>query len=353
MGLVSCQQKSAEQTPQQFVQSLPQEHPKEINRFQQAGDVYFSHLGYGSIPLDNGTALLALRKPSMLLVVDEKGAVIRQVARQGKGPGEVIDPLYIVRGNEGHTLVYDQIKQKILHFDKQLDFIEEITPQPKEQMSVSEVYPTTKEGKFIIRASSRRIWVDKEASPKLFLSSYTTEGRYGTTVTMKARPIARQIMHGKVVGGRYVPYAESQQIVVHPQTQQLYTYWTGSGKIAELSSDLDTLRTIPVSLPSQRLSDTTYDSLESEIRSKQWETLKEKLPEMKVPVEKMKIDHKGRFWLKLNYRGNTQMWAVMDEEGTFKKIVHLPWGSMLTHISKHHLGVRLDDITFALYEAVE
>ena len=43
----------------------------------------------------------------------------------------------------------------------------------------------------------------------------------------------------------------------------------------------------------------------------------------------------------------------MNQDGEVEKVVNLPKNTYLTHISEHHLGVRLDDSTFGLYEAVD
>jgi hypothetical protein len=78
--------------------------------------------------------------------------------------------------------------------------------------------------------------------------------------------------------------------------------------------------------------------------------MKEIIPDHKIPVERMRIDPEGNFWLQLNYYSDTLQWLVMDREGNPQRIVHLPHESILTHVSDDHLGVRLNDITFAVYE---
>lgn len=45
-------------------------------------------------------------------------------------------------------------------------------------------------------------------------------------------------------------------------------------------------------------------------------------------------------------------WFVLNSEGEVLKRVMLPKNSYLTHIHKDHLGVRLDDSTFALFESL-
>ncbi|MEX0779018.1 MAG: hypothetical protein WD037_04745 [Balneolales bacterium] len=76
------------------------------------------------------------------------------------------------------------------------------------------------------------------------------------------------------------------------------------------------------------------------------------LPDEKTPVENMMIDHKGRIWLQLTYTADSQQWLIITADGTKEKIVNLPKDTMLTHISSHHLGVRLDDVTMALFEPI-
>jgi streptogramin lyase len=107
-----------------------------------------------------------------------------------------------------------------------------------------------------------------------------------------------------------------------------------------------------VELPAQSLSSEVRDSLKENYRSAQWKTLRDKLPDQKTTVEDMKVDEQNRFWLQLNYRGDTQQWLIMNQEGDPQKIVHLPKDGMVTHVSDKHLGVRMNEITFALYEPV-
>lgn len=63
--------------------------------------------------------------------------------------------------------------------------------------------------------------------------------------------------------------------------------------------------------------------------------------------------HKDQIWVQSNIRGEFQKWFVLSMDGEITKIVHFPKNVLVTHISDHHIGVRLDDTTFALFEAVE
>ncbi len=351
LGLISCEYE--DQSPDKFTESLPQVHPQKISQFQKADSLYFSYAPVQSIAMHDGSVVIPIYEANRLLQVNQRGEIIKQVARPGRGPGEVQDLLFLQQTTGGGLLVVDQRNQKIIKFSPELELVTELTPKPLESAIVIGIYPMKGGEQYVIRASSSKYLHDKEASPAMTLSRYSVDGGYGRRVTVRTRPVALDLIDGQPVGGREVPFSPSQQIAYNSETESLYSYWTGSSKIAKLSSTLDTLATIPMDLPTQKLSDAAHDSLEAETRDRQWKTLKDKLPDIKSPVERMLIDTKGRFWLKLNYRGDTQKWLVMNRGGKFQKVVHLPRGSMLTHISEHHLGVRLDDTTFALFEPVE
>lgn len=349
---ISCQKD--DESVEQFLDSLPHEHPGEINRFQQADSIYFDHLGYTSIPRKDGSVVLYDRGIRMLFQVSGQGNLRKILSQQGRGPGEVLDIISLARSIDGGFLLYDQKNRKGVVFDNSLRYKSEFSPEPFEENNTSAIFPAASEDEYLILHSSYDYLRDKSKQPRSFLTLYNIEdGTHNKFIAMQDRQYARLIMDGEVSGATAVIYSSRQLIVNNHQDETIYSFWTGSGEIAELSADFDTLRTIPVNLPSQSLSSEVRDSLKERYRSEQWRTLQEKLPDVKVPVEEMKLDEQNRFWLKLNYRGDTAKWLIMNQEGEPQKIVHLPKESMLTHVSENHLGLRLDDITFALYEPVD
>ncbi|MCH2449743.1 MAG: hypothetical protein MK198_06300 [Gracilimonas sp.] len=88
--------------------------------------------------------------------------------------------------------------------------------------------------------------------------------------------------------------------------------------------------------------------MKSEYDDLRWDALKSVLPEVKAPANNM-IYHNGEFWMESNILGDTEMWLVLNSKGQITRVVHLPKDSMLMHVSDAHLGVRLDDVTFALF----
>ncbi|MDR8394569.1 6-bladed beta-propeller [Aliifodinibius sp. S!AR15-10] len=351
--LAGCQQ-DQQQTPEALLESLPHLHPKQVNQFQQADSVYFAHLGYKTVPLAGGNVLLYDRTNSGLWEVSPRGELVQHYTRSGKGPGEVLDIRTISKTREGEVVLYDQKNNKIVHFDETGKYVNENVPASYKKGLVSQFYLLDGIENYLVRFNSFSFLMDKTKEPKSYLVPYNaTDNTYGESLTLEARTYARLIMDGQVRGGTEVSFSPRQLIANNPDAESLYLFWTGSNQVAEISPDFDTLRTIPVDLPAQQLSSTERDSIKEEHSDEQWDTLSELLPDQKVPVEKMKVDPEVRFWVKLNYRSDSDLWLILNQEGNPQKVVHLPAGSMLTHISDDHLGVRLDDVTFALYEAVE
>lgn len=347
----SCQKDKA---VEQFLHSLPHAYPQKITQFQQADSIYFEHLGYTSIARNDGDIVLYDRERKVLLEVDQKGNLSKLIARTGRGPGEVLDFLSMVETGKGGVLIYDDDNNKAVEFTKQLEYEKEFVPVPFKGKNLTDLYPAPGSNHYLLRFTSYAYLRDKSKVRRGFLTSYDVESEsHINSDTLKVRNYARLIMDGEVRGATQVSFSARHLLQYDPTYRKFYTYWTGSPAIAQIAADFDTLRTIPVDLPRQAISQQERDSLKEEKGRDQWKTLGDMLPDRKVAVENMQIDEKGRFWLKLNYRGNTDQWLVMDQQGKPQKVVHLPKGSMLTHVSGHHLGVRLDDITFALYEPVK
>lgn len=163
--------------------------------------------------------------------------------------------------------------------------------------------------------------------------------------------------------GRGIPFTMQQLFTVSNSKESLFLFETNSEIIAEVDANFDTLRTISVILPTERVTEAERDSIRSSILndykdssldvSPLWDALKGQLPQSKAPVEEMRIDWKGRFWLKSNLRSKYDQWFVLNQDGNLEKLVNLPRDAHLTHISKHHLGIRLKDHLFGLYESVD
>lgn len=348
--LFSCISSNEPENPSDYVEKLPQEFPEEMNRFQEADSIYFGHLGYQTVPLD-GDIVLYDRQGQVILRISSNGGIKQVVARSGRGPGEMQDILSLIKTAEEGILVYDQRNQKIVQFNNQLKYREEFNVKPDEQNTITAAFPSDKENEYVIELSSYAYYMDRSREPERYLTQFNKEtNTYDTKIDLKERLVAVSESRS---GGRIVPYTPIDLVYYSPKSETLFLCDTETSRITEITSDFDTLQTISLNLPSQELSPEERDSLKEDSGPRYEKSLEEKLPEIKTPVEEFKVDHRNRFWLRLNYRGTTQKWLVLDPEGEPLKIVHLPKGGMLTHISPDHLGVRLDDVTFGVFEPVD
>jgi len=346
---------SESHSPQDLINSLPRETPAQMVEFDSVDSLFLQHLGYETIVRDDGSFILPDREAALLIHVDESGNLIRQLGRKGRGPGEFLDITFSNEIPGGGILIYDQGNNKNAIFDRNLKYQTEFIPESYDGAAFY-LLATGSSGIYIAVMTTDSWMFDKEAERKLILARYDqSRGSFSNIRKYPTRPYARLFINGQMMGGTAVPYLPDHLIRYKPTTETLYTYWTASDKIAVRNTEFDTLRTISIDLPREELSSSEIDSLREEYSKEQWDTLSDMLPERKVPVEDMYIDDRERFWLRLNYRSeaDTQMWLVTDKEGEPQKIIHLPKGVMLTHVSVHHLGVRLGPSSFALYEPIE
>lgn len=206
---VSCR-RAEQQTVTQFLESLPQVYPAKIDQFQKAGGLYFSHLGYQTIPLKDGSIVIPLRTGKRILQINQSGELMRRVARPGRGPGEVQDPYFLQQAANGEIVVYDQTNRKIIRFGPDLEFIKEHPVKPPEYAGIIGSYPMEKQGQYLIESMATKHLFDNTKSPEVLLSQYNMEKKeYGKSISMKDRPFAHRVIDGKMVGGREVRYSEN------------------------------------------------------------------------------------------------------------------------------------------------
>lgn len=334
------------------ISELPQVHPQLITRVDSADTSFFQHLGYESVPRDDGSFIIYDRQSGILFHLDGQGRLISRLTRAGRGPGEVQDITSLVETPGGGLLIYDQRNKKVIRFTPELKYRDEFVPEPFAGGSMSAIYPGTTDSTYVVDFFTTEWATDPSKDMDMILAQYDPgERRYGDSVRTHAEVFAPYMIDGQARGGMFVPYAPTQLLRYRPETRSFYLHLTGSGEIAEINAAFDSLRTLPLHLPGEELSGADRDSLRAEESELQWETLKDELPDTKVPVEHMVLGAGGQIWLQLNYRGNTQRWLVLGSEGEPQYVAHLPKGAMLLHASGQNIAVRLDAVTLALYEA--
>lgn len=327
----------------------------EISSFDQVGDKYFGHLGYESKVLENGNIVIGDRQLSNILVITPEGE-LQKVVESGRGPGEVLDAYLFVKNLNGGITVYDQGNKKVIRFDKNFELLEEWIPEPFEDTFFKYSYEVGG-GKILYELSSFSYMQNpEEEREKTFLQYLPVKEEYGERLDLKDRPYALMYLeNGSLVGAGQVPFSFELLSAYNPDNKTIFIFKSDTDLIAEIDFNFDTLSTIPVNLPLERISEVELDSLKEELTTDDvtsgdfWQRVEEMMPQRKAQADKM-LYHNGEFWLKSNLRGNHQKWFVVNMDGQILRAVNLPKESMLMHVSDEHLGVRLDDVTYALYE---
>lgn len=347
--IVACQNELESEAD---LSGLPLVIPQSIAEFDSQGDHYFSHLGYQSIPLEDGRVLLPDRELKMIFNINPSGEIVSVAARDGRGPGEFQDIVSMIRTPSGTILVNDQMNKKIVVLDSNGEFLDEFLYLVWDLPNLSEVYQTDPDHYlFVYRSFEYLRNTDKD--PEIQLVVYNIEtGVFIKSVTLPGRMYARRILDGQVRGARIVPYAPEHFRAFNPHTNGIYLYGSDGTTISQIDASLDTVSTVLFDLKPERLSNAEKRVIEENTSDELWKTTEPLLPEYKAIADKMIIDHAGNFWLKLNHAGEGERWLIVSEEGELVTIVQLPEESILMHVSEYHLGVRLDDHLFALYEPV-
>jgi hypothetical protein len=316
--------------------------------------VYFSHLGYTSLVTDNGHLVISDRELPMILLVDKEGDILKYVGK-GRGPGEILDAYRLSSDRHKNLYAYDQGNSKIVLFDNELNYLSEIKTKPFEGSGVVAAFPFS-ENRFLLELTSFSFLKEKDKpSEKIFIQYDAKKEEYGKEIALEDRPYARDYLEGRIVGATPVPYSRIQLTDYDPESETLFSFDTKTSLIAELNYNFDTLNVIPINLSKELINEEEKDSLRKNANTDKaidrWKTIQPLLPEYKSVAEKMLV-HGNHIWLQSNLRGDYQKWFVLNKKGKIQKIVNLPKDGMVTHISNESIGIRMDNSTFGLFEAV-
>lgn len=274
-------------------------------------------------------------------------------AREGRGPGEVQDVIFLSKTPSNGVLAYDQRNRKIIELDEEANFKTEFVVPPLEGGILTEAYLLSEKKYLLVYRNIGQVLNDSEATPQVILSVFEAESSsIIKSVVIEDALMATHIVDGVVRGGRRVDFGALPLRTYDEKKGILYSFWSGGDEIALLDQSLDTLSTVPLNLEKQSLSSMERDSLRNTMPAQRWAELEPLLPKQKAIAREMHVGAGEKLWLLLNHRSEFNEWLVIDLSGTSRYIVELPKGSFLTHISESHLGVRLDDATFALYESI-
>lgn len=348
--LISCSNKD-QNDEIESLRNLPQFYPKQIAQIDKIDTLYFSHLGYKTLTNSSNEIIISDRQTGFIALIDIEGKLLKRIP-QGRGPGEIIDAYEFNLLRNRLLYINDDGNKKGLVVDDQLNFISEFKPKPYEGASIVNMFPTGN-GEFIFEMTTFDFLTDKSKSrEKIFVQYDSLKNDFSREIRIKDRPYARTYFEDMLVGATQVPFSDVALTAYNTKDRTIFVYETAKSTVVELNGNFDTLKVIKTQLPTQKLSNQEVDSLRKEADNEQWKTLHPLLPEFKSEAEKMMVFN-DEIWLQSNLRGEFQKWFVLNMDGEITKVVHFPKNVLVTHISNHHIGVRLDDTTFALFEAVE
>lgn len=332
---------------------LPIFTPNIVQEFDLLGkDIFFSHLGYTTLLFDDGTIFLPDRGLSKIFKVSSDGNLISTIATEGRGPGEIQDITFVSRSFDNSILVYDQKNKKVLRFSSSGGYLEEFILEPWDRGTLSEIYELD-ENHFLIIYRSFDYLLNFDLHPEAYLVIFDkSTQQYIRSETISDRLFARNIINNQPRGGQKVPHSPEHLHYFNHRNSKLYSFWTEDETIASLTSSLDTAQTVTFNLSRELLSKEEHSAIREDLPNSLWRNMEPLLPEYKAIADELLVDDNNNFWLKLDYRSEFQQWLILSESGKKLAIVQLPKDGLLTHISEQHLGFRLDDHSFALFEPI-
>lgn len=344
---------NTEQNKEQGLPSdLKQLYPQQLTKFDKVDSLYFSYLGINAFLAEDNNIILAVWDPAMLLKTDFEGNTIIAKTDAGNGPGEIIDSGVPSMDAEGNFYVYDQRQSKIVIYDENLETLNEGLIKAKDGFRVSQIHSPFKNGGLLIELKKSGLaFIDNQSK---VLNIYDVEtGVFGDTIEIFSKPYAAvgDLLQYGASSAVQVPFSDDQLVVYKPESNTFFLFDTRTDVIAEIDSKFDTLKTITVNLPQEKVSQEELDELkrmDETLTSKDWEGIKTRMPELKAKADIMHY-YKEEIWLKSNLKSEYDKWLVLDMNGEIKHAVNLPKNTFLTFVSETHLGVRLSDTEFSIF----
>ncbi len=352
--LQSCSQPQEPNLKAEF-DNLPIAELELTSEFDQSGEYFFQFINHrNTISLDNGDIILADRQGSFLIRINEQGDFVSQLSREGRGPGEVLDPISIEKTGDS-IWIYDQERKRIIRKTLDGSNVNEFMPPNFNSFQVTGINPI--EDKVIHLTLSDLSFImnpEKEPANRLVAYQTSTENVISSFDYPSDTWVSFQIDGQPAGGAALVPYTPKFLQDLSTSGLEFYAFWPEDSNIYVLNPiTFDTLRNIPINLPSEQISSAEIDSLQQNFREDMWPQVMDVLPDTKSPADKMIVDPQNRIWLKLSLQSDYQEWIVLDQTGSPEFRVQFPKEGIVTHVSDAHIGFRADDHLFALYKLTE
>ena len=216
-------------------------NPKLIHSIDHTGDLFFSHLGYESVVLNNGDVAFGDREIPAIVIINEEGELQKEIS-SGRGPGEILDAYRFTKDVNGNVYTYDQDNDKLIIYDKEFNLLREVIPPNYESTTMLKAYKTGQENELLLELTSFEYLRDESKDRENILIQYNTETEtYGDEKILKAQPYARLYVDGSPAGASLVPYSYGNITAYHPENQTLFIYDTATDLIAEINASFDTV----------------------------------------------------------------------------------------------------------------
>ncbi len=332
---------------------IPVLQPRQLVQIEAIDEYYLTHLSYGSAALSDGSVLVGDRELKKLFHISAEGKLLGIAARGGRGPGEVQDVIRMSGTHNGETLLYDPMNAKLLRFSPDGVFIGEYIFPQLEYGRLQDVVQLDDDRYLLFYPLTDYLYNPDELAQTHVVVYDKGSAEHKLFTSLPDAKFAPHTINGQVVGGRFVPFTSGHLRSFNTVSGTFYVMQPGEAKITIMNTEPDTIDTIPFNLEPERINEEELASIRADVSHEMWRSMQPLLPEYKAMASSMMTDPNGNIWLRLNHRSVMHHWLIISPEGEHKALVQLPEEAMLTHISGHHLGVRLDHHQFALFEAVD
>ncbi|MGF1671299.1 MAG: hypothetical protein ACFCU6_12690 [Balneolaceae bacterium] len=322
-----------------------------MNEFNHTEDLFFQHLFPRTSVSETGNIILADWEGQFVAEVSPAGELIQKHAQNGYGPGEI----QLIRSmdlNNNNLLLFDQNRQRIIskHLDE--NSVEEYEFKNIQTMMPVEAFFTHEQKYLLLSFWDLTFHSHLDASPEMAFGLLNLDtNNIENMAYYPGKYFARYIFGQEIRGATEVPFTPDLLFGKSSDNRSLFVYHTPGPEIVKLDMmSFDTLRSIPLRLPSENINPQEFDSLSAVYTGLRWNTIKEHLPEFKMPVDDLLIDHRNRIWLQLTRFSGFREWLVIDENGNPEAIARFPKDTRLSHLSKYHIGAIMDDSSVALFQ---
>lgn len=300
----------------------------EIARLESSDDTTSAIVSPGNVELDAAGRLLVVEEaPVSLRLLEPDGTLIREIGREGEGPGEYRSAIPVAFGR--YIAIDDPRLARLTVLDTSGALINTFPAPCCHYASVysdnsGRVYMRTSPGSDTA-ASDAMVWIDIRS------------GASDTVVLPRVGP-PQHLWEFEIEGGRMsysIPYQPYDVTAITPAGTVLRG-WTGRYEYLERSFDGDSIRVVrrdwnPVERPEAERRE-RYDEMTEQLRKQVGEATVNQvmnfadIPSEAEPMPGLNVDAGGNVWVPLYVPGaETRSYDVFSPEGVWRGTLRTPW----------------------------